>query len=270
MSLLLDALKKSEAQRRRGEIPRFEGGSGLGSDRSGMRASRRGLLLAAFLLVLAVGVTAWWLTGSAPDGVAGSPVVADGQVPADAGSGVTEYAAGADAADGGGAEQSVVAETSPQPAASPESAPESLEQTAPEASPPPPAPVAGSVESEPGDPAPSRLVTARARPASGRESPTPVALPEPAPPQTEEEAEAETEAESPDWIRPWELPQAERGRFPELRLSVHFYAPQAADRFVLINGEQYRQGDRIQDVRIAEIRRRGVVLDFGQYRILLE
>lgn len=74
-----------------------------------------------------------------------------------------------------------------------------------------------------------------------------------------------------NFIRPWELPQAQRAEFPELRLTVHFYAERAADRFVLINGERYREGQRVgPGTTLAEIRQRGAVVEFGSYRVLIE
>jgi len=74
-----------------------------------------------------------------------------------------------------------------------------------------------------------------------------------------------------NFIRPWELPQAERAEFPELILTVHFYAERAADRFVLINGERYREGQRVgPGAKLVEIRQRGAVVEFGSYRVLIE
>ena len=90
--------------------------------------------------------------------------------------------------------------------------------------------------------------------------------------EAEAEAEPEPEPESaPDFIRPWELPQARRAEFPELDMTVHFYADEPSRRFVLINGERYGEGQRIDsDVRLLEILQRGAVVDFENYRVLIE
>lgn len=74
-----------------------------------------------------------------------------------------------------------------------------------------------------------------------------------------------------NFIRPWELPEAQRAEFPELKLTVHFFSERPVDRFVLINGERYGEGQRVgPGARLAEIRRRGAVVEFGSYRVLIE
>lgn len=89
----------------------------------------------------------------------------------------------------------------------------------------------------------------------------------PAPAQPKRAANESAE----NFIRPWELPEAQRAEFPELRLTVHYYVERPADRFVLINGERYAEGQRVApDTRLAEIRPRGAVIEFGRYRVLIE
>ena len=74
-----------------------------------------------------------------------------------------------------------------------------------------------------------------------------------------------------NFIRAWELPQARRAEFPELKLTVHFYSEVPRDRFVLINGERYTEGQQVEPgIKLAEIRRRGAVVDFAGYRVLIE
>lgn len=96
------------------------------------------------------------------------------------------------------------------------------------------------------------------------------------PAQAEQSEQADQEAArgrqpSRNFIRPWELPQAQRAEFPELMLTVHFFAEQPADRFVLINGERYAEGQQVgPGVQLVEIRRRGAVVEFGSYRVLIE
>ncbi|MFU8877738.1 MAG: hypothetical protein ACNA7E_06325, partial [Wenzhouxiangellaceae bacterium] len=84
MSLLLDALKKSEAQRSRGEIPKFENTAVPQRRGSGPRALYSWLLGLVLVLVVLVGVATWWLAPGAREdaATATSPV---GQGPGDAG-----------------------------------------------------------------------------------------------------------------------------------------------------------------------------------------
>jgi general secretion pathway protein B len=72
-------------------------------------------------------------------------------------------------------------------------------------------------------------------------------------------------------IDPWELPSALRSEFPGVEISVHVFAPDPASRFVLIGGERYGEGDELADgVRLAEIHRGGVIVEFRDYRIWIE
>jgi len=89
---------------------------------------------------------------------------------------------------------------------------------------------------------------------------------------TESESESESASEPREnFIRAWDLPQAQRAEFPDLNLTVHFYSQAPGDRFVLINGERYSEGQQVEPgIRLAEIRRRGAVVDFSGYRVLIE
>lgn len=279
MSLLLDALKKSEAQRKRGEIPRFETAQMPEHDAGGFGRLQRWMLVLAFLLVLMVGAALWWLAPAGRNDAGQATRAAAGGAEDTAGA---EIAAAPEAAGGpeqGAAPGAAVAEPTgaePGPASRDDAQPPPQGEAVPAASAPPamsrtasrpePAREQPSVRPEQ-DPAEGAGVTATAAEIAdvpGIEEALPAAA------ATRPTLRTPPEAEPVDWIRPWELPEAERARFPQLRLSVHFYASRPDDRFVLLNGEQVRQGDRIEGVRIAEIHRRGVVVDFGSYRVLIE
>jgi general secretion pathway protein B len=74
-----------------------------------------------------------------------------------------------------------------------------------------------------------------------------------------------------EYVRAWELPLSVRRNLPELRLTIHVYAAEVDQRFVLVNGERFVAGDMIaSNVRLVEIRREGAVVDFRDYRFLLE
>jgi len=74
-----------------------------------------------------------------------------------------------------------------------------------------------------------------------------------------------------EYLRLWELPLAIRRSLPELHLNIHVYADRAADRFVLVNGQRFTVGeDLASGARLVEIRREGAIVDFRDYRFLLE
>lgn len=72
-------------------------------------------------------------------------------------------------------------------------------------------------------------------------------------------------------INYWELPDAVRERVPEMKFTVLVYAKDPADRFVLIDGQRYRQGEAVQpELFVREIRRKGVVFKYRLYKFLVE
>ena len=69
----------------------------------------------------------------------------------------------------------------------------------------------------------------------------------------------------------WELPDAVRADIAEIRFSVLVYANNPADRFVLVNGQRLQQGDSYQPgLVVKEIRRDGVVFSYRLYQFLVE
>lgn len=292
MSLLLDALKKSEAQRRRGTSPTIDLTRTPPSG-SSRRPARRWLLV-ALAGVFLVAATPWlwphvsdWVEGRRGDGdepgalaevtdtrataataEPGSAGELSGQGPAK--QAVPAPVAGASSARRVAADTSTpgVEETGGGPdrvadgdgADSPTGAPTGTDSGA----------GAGAESAAPG---------AAAASSSGA-GPSMRELQRRVQSRQEQQQEARSSAPEPDdepsgpannFIRPWELPQAQRAEFPELQLTVHFYADREADRFVLINGERYREGQRVgPGATLAEIRRRGAVVEFGSYRVLIE
>lgn len=72
------------------------------------------------------------------------------------------------------------------------------------------------------------------------------------------------------YVEAWDLPLSVRRSLPELVLNIHVYSQRPNDRFVLINGERYVEGDPVGDgVDLVEIRREGAVVDFRSHRFLL-
>lgn len=77
--------------------------------------------------------------------------------------------------------------------------------------------------------------------------------------------------EAAEYVRAWELPLSIRRALPAMTLNIHVFSEQPEERFVLINSERYIIGDELPDgVRLVDIRREGAVVDYRDYRFLLE
>ena len=75
----------------------------------------------------------------------------------------------------------------------------------------------------------------------------------------------------PEPISYWELPDAIRESLPEIKYSVLVYAKKTVDRFVLIDGQRYGHWDKLPSGAILkEIRRDGVVFKYRKYEFLIE
>jgi general secretion pathway protein B len=67
-----------------------------------------------------------------------------------------------------------------------------------------------------------------------------------------------------------DLSSAERAGLPALKVSMHVYAEQPGDRFMIVDGARVGEGARIGDrIVLMQIRRDGGVLDIGGRRVLL-
>lgn len=80
---------------------------------------------------------------------------------------------------------------------------------------------------------------------------------------------ADTQGSQP--ISYWELPQSVRDNLPEIRITVLVYAATPEDRFALINGQRMVEADEVSaGVVLREIRREGVVLTYRNYRFMVK
>jgi general secretion pathway protein B len=97
-------------------------------------------------------------------------------------------------------------------------------------------------------------------------------IPEPAANKTTGGAEQEIyHPGEPAPIGYWELPDAIRAEVPEFKFSVLVFAADPADRFVLIGGQRLEEGDSVQPgLEVKEIRRDGVVFSYRLYQFLVE
>lgn len=281
MSLILEALKKSERQRRLGEMPN------LGTPMLAPRRRRSLLPWLAGAIVVALAAGAW--LHFAP------PVQTVAQAPADPA--VTAPAAPA---------------TTPAPATKPPPAP----PVPPEAIARKPAATAkpgvrlpdandkpGSVADlptsslvggprKPPAPATPPPATPPAKPAAPTASPASkptatatAAAPPKAPPARDAKATAPAEVAVAKPARPaprapaapavpalpsvWDMPYSVRKDLPALALTMHVYSSVPADRFVVVEGERHVEGDELGDgVTLREIRSDGIVLDFKGQRFV--
>lgn len=108
---------------------------------------------------------------------------------------------------------------------------------------------------------------------SDAESPEPEA-PEPAMPASSEpppqQAASTSGRQESAPVSYWELPQNVRDGMPELRVSVMVYAENPEDRFLLINGRRMVEKEAMQGLVLEEIRRDGAVFRYRNYRFLLK
>jgi general secretion pathway protein B len=69
----------------------------------------------------------------------------------------------------------------------------------------------------------------------------------------------------------WQIPQALRDDLPEFRINVLVYAEKPQDRFLLINGQRLIEKEElINGVVLDEIRRDGAVFRYRNYRFLIK
>ena len=243
MSLILDALRKSEAERRRGQSPDLYGAS-VSTPAPRRDGFRHWPILAGGALVLVAVALLFW-PHAPPDIDAGAPAGASATA--------TRAATRADAA--------------------PTSA-------TPTAATPMPIPAQPALAPTPPTPSSVTLATLRAPARLAADAPapaatTPVAPPTPAPTQmptptpTPTPASVEPAPPRDDLPTLAILAPGERAALPPLKLSMHVWNSDPAQRFAIVDGQRLTEGATIGSAVVAEIRRDGVVLDVNGRRVLL-
>jgi len=275
MSILLEALRKSEKRQRPHETPTIHTDvqSGSSSD------SRRYFPL-ALMLIAALALTGWFVWNQYRDSAGNyqPPVtLSAGQV----------HKTPAAAVAGQGAADTTVKTPLPPGAAQNRTPVESyqppVESTpAPAVAEAPSAPATGAGTAIPGGKlsqgaagtSPTgRMRTGAVAPAGKPPATATATVAEQ--PATGETGASKTESEfhpgEPEPIGYWELPDAIRADVPEIKFSVLVYAANPADRFVLINGQRLGEGESVKPgLVIKEIRREGVVFSYRLYQFLVE
>lgn len=258
MSILLDALKKSEEQRQLGQAPGMRDDAGAAATPTDVAQQ----WLPLTLMALSAIAMAWigWQQMREPPGLASAgaePDIvsrAEGQqaTPADQVAEREPVTPGTEArVTRSAAEDASSAAATPRARTPVESFSDRSDALRGITVIPPPQDVAGSA----------------AAPASGAAPGEPVAQPRRTRQTVAEAAPSETAGP----ISFWELPQGVRDSLPELRITVLVYADQPEDRFVLIGGERLRENEEVQQgVLLEEIRREGAVFRYRSYRFLVK
>jgi len=253
MSILLEALRKSERTQHPPEAPDIHADDPSGPISDSIRSGPL-----ALLLVVALFVSGWfvWNQYQAPAGSYQPPVTLTGDrdrsgtdvgaVPATGGTEAAELAAS-----GTVAENPVKRRRTPV---------ESYQAGANRGS------QATAATSTTGEQARSSDLQANATPGSAQPAPgTAVSSKLVAP------ASGKPDRHQPAPISYWELPDAIRVDVPEIKFSVLVYATDPAARFVLVNGQRLTEGDSPQSgLVLKEIRRDGVVFSYRLYQFLVE
>ncbi len=255
MSILLDALKKSEAQRRLGETPNLNTPV---ESAEAEPAQIRPWLIAAMMLSVAV-VLALYITEQfdEPDlSILGY---------SEFGQGAKEEVAAADPGsadeEASGEGRTPVERLSPGfVSRKPQNAPDSSQKSQIRQSVSTYRPPASPVQT-------TQLPPTQATQASATEQARNRQLAA----RREQPAEPEAEAPPPPpTLTFWQLPQGLRDNMPDLKISVLVYAAEPEDRFILMDGQRLREGDDAGGgLNLEEIRRDGAVFNYRKYTFLL-
>jgi len=274
MSILLEALRKSEKKQRPHETPTIHTEVQSGSSAASLRAVPLSLMLIAALLL-----TGWfaWKQYRAPEGSYQPPVT----LPADNVQEVVRPEAADRGASGGAAQPATPAGAgqkrtpveSYEPPAQSEPA-EQISHTAPSTGQRPEAgtrtgqSAAATVET----PSADVRHTAGASPVEESAADHKVSVsPYPGAGLNAATAEEPFHPGEPEPIGYWELPDSIRADVPEIKFSVLVYAGNPSDRFVLVNGQRLGEGDSLKPgLVVKEIRRDGVVFSYRLYQFLVE
>lgn len=256
MSYILDALRRAESERTRGQVPGLDAQALAltGDDERPARSGRAARLAGGGAALVLVAVAAWW--GLSREEAAVPPALSTAtSVPASP-----------------VAVAPMPATTAPVPAAWP--APPSVAPVAPVApvattpapppvaTLPPPAPVPPAVVARPAPPtASSGRAPADGLPAVPAAAPVDPATPRPA-------ASAPSRPAEPRPLRLADLTPQQRSELPPMAVGGAIYSDNAASRFILVNGQVVREGDAAAPgVMLERIGPRAAVLRWRELRI---
>ena len=245
MSLILEALRKSEAERRRGQTPDLLSDAMPAAPAMHTAPRNRNVIaIVAGAGLLAVLAVSWWLRSPTP---LESDVVS--KPPAD-----RDFDASADTS---------MASMPSTPRLQP---PASASRTAPlPAAVAPPSRIAMQPTTTAITSSPTSATTTA--PAESKPAPQTASMPTSTSTPIEPAASASASAPATPAFTSPELPLKlsdlstdDRQQLPPLKVSMHMWAPDAANRFAIIDGTRINEGDRIGDATVEAIQPDGVLL----------
>lgn len=256
MSYILDALKKSERERKKGQVPGLGTLQGLPGPGGRFETDRLIWLygLSTILLLVAMGLGIWlFIREPAPTPEEKVPVATVKPAEADKTESPPTVKPAAPARD---ATKTAPAPTNSKVARQPTGQPPTagiapikpLEMPAPEAAAQPSPPSAPVIEKP--APAPAQFSETSRENSFGVEG-------------GQEENAAPAKPEQLPLVPFEELPAETRAEMPEIKIGVHFYSDTPASRRASINGRLMREGQPIdKDLALVEITRQGAILSF--------
>lgn len=239
MSLILEALRKSEAERQRGQLPSVH------TAQPGYRASRDALpwkLIVGIGVVLVLIVLLWWYAGrGSPEPIANPASTDDAVIAAPANAATT--------APGISAPNTIDEQSRRNPSTASDAQTAPVRRT-------PPGDVAVTMPRSSMDPQPALS----AGTATMQRDPAPSAIPSTTP----------IESITQDDALPFAVLGGEqRARFPALKYSMHVYGDSAANRFAILDGARVTAGSALGPAQVVVIRRDGVVIELDGQRYLI-
>jgi general secretion pathway protein B len=277
MSILLDALRKSEEQRRLGTTPSIH--DGLDSPGPGSDSGNQWIPLTLIALSAIVMIWIGWRqyepppAGTLADAAAGADraVAAEGRSPApEVGPATDASAAPKRPRAQGRTPVESYADDVRAPQVHPDMPPDMARADDQKTR------VSQSFQAYESESEPAGEETAQNEAAVALAAPDVAVEPPPAQRQLADPARTQTgssrlrEAASAP-ITFWELPQGVRDSMPELRITVLVYAERPEDRFLLMGGQRMVEKDEFEGgVVLEEIRRDGAVFLYRNYRFLVK
>jgi hypothetical protein len=268
MSILLDALKKSEEQRRIGQAPDIHSAAAQPPVGGGNAPHWIPVAMVAASVIVMAGIG--WLQLRAPEEL---PSAAEPEMAVQETGDAADTRRAEGGKSGAGPRKSMPMAAVPNHTRTPVETYSGNDKPAPGASQSPET-AKSSARTQVNENFRTFQAESAENATSGKKAPA--AAPEPKAPASRQVA-SETEPESQDApaalepISYWQLPQSVRDDLPELRITVLVFADKPEDRFLLVNGQRLVEKDEIPGgVLLDEIRRDGAVFQYRKYRFLVK
>ena len=294
MSFILDALKKSDAERRLGSAPTL--GDQAASAAADLTTELGPLtLILSSVLAVALLVTGWvWFQAPEAGRVPVSTEQPIAQLPEDssapaaepvaepvaeipqrptADTGTRSQATAQPSDDASGSDQpsrelaAVRAFQAADDAGENDSSAEAAQEEAPEPRPVGTGVAVNNTPAEADTQQPSEPAVSQPEPRPVAEAQVPTQLDSPRPrPQNEPAGSGTAEPARPEPVHRYELPANIRNQLPEFNVAVQVYDNDPAARFAIINGQRLREGDALQGgLVLKQVRRNDLVFTFRRY-----